>query len=142
MADAKSTDAFGPFALLPRDFPVPSLAGGAGALLELQRDWLMAVEEATTGFLDRRRAALQQAIDLLEHAPDCRSLDDVLGLQRKLLAGSLQYAVEELGACAETAMALSRLGARHAEEGGRTVLSGAAAQGAPEKSQPQKVKVV
>ena len=109
-------------------------------MLELQRDCLAAVEVATTGVIDRRRQALQQAIDLIEHAPECRNWNDLLGLQRKLLAGSLQYALEEMGACVETAMVLSRLGARHVEEGGRAVLAGAASQGASEKSNPQKAK--
>lgn len=62
----------------------------AESVLETQSSLLRGVEEATLGWLERRREAVDETERLLTRMVDCRSLDDLLEAQQNWVAGALQ----------------------------------------------------
>lgn len=98
-----------------------SFLNGAESALAVQSDWLAAYETIVTGWVHRRRAALQATMNACEQAPGCRATADWLALQQRWIAGSLQRLADDFTAWNETTALLSRLAMKHLEQVSRGV---------------------
>lgn len=108
-----------------------SMIGGAETMLEAQSEWLAAIEMAMSGWIERRRAALQEAAQTLAQAPRCRSVEELAGLQQHWMTSTMQRLADDVTACNEAAVMMSQLAFKQFGESGRVALAtGALAQAA------------
>ena len=101
-----------------------SLMGGAEAVLAAQNEWLAAVEGSVTGWLHRRREAVEHARQSLDRVPQCRTMADLTKLQQEWLSGVSQQLAGDVAAWSEMTTLLSQLAMKHIEEAGRIVAAG------------------
>jgi hypothetical protein len=124
MADSKHKSSESGGAAAAQDLVSQSLMGGAEALLAAQNEWLAAVEGSVTGWLHRRREAVEHARQSLERVPQCRTIADLTTLQQEWMSEVSHQLAGDVAAWSEMTTLLSQLAMKHVEEAGRIVAAG------------------
>jgi hypothetical protein len=78
------------------------------AWLRCQAGFLKAAEPAATGWMERRRAAANAALDALERLSSCGDLQEAAAIQRNWLEESMKRLDSDLHALADHALAISQ----------------------------------
>ena len=78
------------------------------AWLRCQAGMLRASEPATTGWLERRRAAATATLQTIERLASCSDLKEIASIQRSWLEDSMKRFDSDLHALADQALAISQ----------------------------------
>jgi hypothetical protein len=124
MSDSKHESSEPGGASAAQDSVGQSLMGCAEAMLAAQNEWLAAVEVSITGWLHRRRQAVEHARQSFEHVPQCRTMADLTKLQQGWMSDVSQQLAGDMAAWSEMATLMSQLAVKHVEEVGRIIATG------------------
>lgn len=124
MSDSKHKGSEPGGAAAAQDSIGQSLMGCAEAMLAAQNEWLAAMEVSVTGWLHRRRQAVEHARQSFEHVPQCRTMADLTKLQQGWMSDVSQQLAGDMAAWSEMAALMSQLAMKHAEEVGRIIATG------------------